>query len=83
MPKRHHKPKHACSAKREWGANEFEEYVPERQQELELVFGQIGVEGHKPQCLLLMIEHKQSVFGSIKSARMCGHVTRALTSLAS
>jgi hypothetical protein len=80
MPKRHRKPTHTCSAKREWGANKFDEYV---QQELELVFGQIGVEGHEPQCLSLMIEHKQSAFGSMKSARMCSHVTRALTSLAS
>ena len=83
MPKRHCKPTHTCSAKREWGANEFDEYVLERQQELELVFGQIGVEGHEPQCLLLMIEHKQSAFSSIKSTRMCGHVTRALTLLTS
>ncbi len=83
MLKRHHKPTHACSAKMEWGANEFDECVPERQQELELMFGQIGVEGHKPQCLLLMIEYKQSAFGSIKSVRMCGHVMRALTLLAS
>jgi hypothetical protein len=39
MPKRHRKPTHACSAKREWGANKFDKYVPKRQQELELVFG--------------------------------------------
>ena len=29
----------SCSAKEEWGANDFDECVPERQQELELVFG--------------------------------------------
>jgi hypothetical protein len=33
--------------KREWGTNKFDKYVPERQQELELVYGQIRVEEHK------------------------------------
>jgi hypothetical protein len=63
MPESHHKPTH-CSAKEgDRGANKFNKFMPERHQELELVFGQMIGGEHKHWSLSIIGEHKQSAFG--------------------
>ena len=42
MPERHHEPKHVFGRRGIRGAKDFNRIVLERQQELKLVFGQIG-----------------------------------------